>query len=281
MKNDLEFINCPLCNSNHSSLWAIENEFHCVKCLNCELIYVNPRPSEKYIEQAVSAGTHLLKDGLEFSTKTRRLSSKISYYRKSVKAIFNDFEKRECVNWLDVGAGYGEFVEALNKELPKNSIINGIEPMLHKTIFAQKMGLPIKQGFITDLKETYDVVSLIDVFSHIPDFHNFLNDVKKNLNKRGEILIKTGNASEIGDRSEFPGPLNIPDHLVFGGQAQLKEFLEGAGFSIISVQTEPIDDIWYTFKNTLKFILQKPVKLSFPFTSPTRTIWIRARLDLC
>lgn len=276
---NLENIDCPLCLSKRHNLWATESGFNCVRCDHCGLLYVNPRPNVAYIEESVKMGGHVFEDGDRLNTKTRRISTKQRHFEKVIKQLFSDSQNFHSVAWLDVGAGYGEFVQALQSVLPTGSVVEGLEPMTHKAERARELGLPIKQGFLSDISNQCDVVSIIDVFSHLSDFPGFLADVKKVLYPSGEIVVKTGNAADIGARSNFPGTLNLPDHLMFGGVTQITRFLENAGFTVIAIQSERIDGIWYSLKNLIKYLAGRPVPLSMPYTSLTRTIWLRARLN--
>jgi Zn ribbon nucleic-acid-binding protein len=75
----------------------------------------------------------------------------------------------------------------------------------------------------------------------------------------------------------LPGPLDLPDHVVFGGQAHVTGFLKRHGFEIVSVQTERIDGALYTAKNIVKKLLGRNVRLALPHQSPYRTMLVRAR----
>jgi len=223
-------------------------------------------------------GGHILEDGERLNTKTRRTSAKQRQFKKAIRQLFPDSENSHSICWLDVGAGYGEFVQALQSVLPTGSVVEGLEPMIHKVERAKELGLPIKQAFLSDVTNQYHVISIIDVFSHLSDFPGFLANVKSLLYPSGEIIVKTGNAADIGARSNFPGPLNLPDHLMFGGVTQVTRFLENAGFTVIAAQSDRIDGVWYSLKNLIKYLTGRPVPLSMPYTSPTKTIWLRARL---
>ncbi len=276
----METVVCPLCSSKEYIAWATENGYNCVRCSRCRLLYVNPRPSTDSIDIAVQLGGHQFEDGTILNTKTRRIPAKQQHSEDVVRFMFADILARKLpLAWLDVGAGYGEFVAALLRALPAGSEVHGLEPMPHKVNNAISKKLPVRQGYLNDVSEIYQVVSFIDVFSHIADFSAFLVDVKKVLNGQGEILLKTGNAADIGHRCNFPGPLNLPDHLVFAGVTQLARFLENAGFGVVAVKAERIDGFWYSMKNAVKWLLGHPVSLTLPYSSPTRTIWIRARLN--
>ena len=276
---DLEDVNCPLCHAADRQLWAAENGFKCVRCLSCGLLYVTPRPYSDETNKAVQLGRHSLEDGSELDTRAKRGVTKERSQARVVRSLYKDELRKQCpLTWLDVGAGYGEFVAMLQRVLPKASIVEGIEPMAHKVTVASSLSIPVRQGYVTTVSGRFDVVSLIDVFSHIPEFGAFLHGIKRVLCQNGELLLKTGNASDIGDRRHFPGPLNLPDHLVLGGVPQLTRFLSEAGFEVVAIHSQRIDGIWYSLKNVIKLFLGKPVFLCFPYTSPTRTLWIRARL---
>lgn len=276
---DLESVDCPLCRSADRRLWATENGFECVRCSSCGLLYVSPRPYSDEIDKAVQMGRHSFEDGGELDTRAKREIAKGRSQAGAIRVLYEDeLRKQQPVRWLDVGAGYGEFIAMLQRVLPGGSLVEGIEPMDHKVKVASSLGIPVRQGYLPSESAQFDVVSLIDVFSHIPDFGSFLTDIKRLLRRDGEVLLKTGNAADIGHRRGFPGPLNLPDHLVFGGVAQLTRFLSEAGFDVLAVHSQRIDGIWYSFKNAVKSLMGKPVYVSFPYASPTRTLWIRARL---
>ena len=199
-------------------------------------------------------------------------------YRYVLKRMFDDvLIAGRAFSWLDVGAGFGEFVEAVRAVAPAGSVCEGLEPMLPKARVAQSRGLPIRSGYLSEVTQRYDFVSLIDVFSHIPDFRAFLEEIKGVLSEGGELLIKTGNSAEIGERRQVPDSLNLPDHLVFAGERHVRRFLEEAGFVIVSVQRHRIDGIAHSARNLVKWVARRPVVLGMPYTSPVRTIYMRAR----
>lgn len=276
--NNLEYIPCPLCLEEHSTNWGNENGFLAVKCQKCGLVYVNPRPNMEHISEAVKSGVHSLETN-SINVVTRRIQSKVKQYEKIFSKIYKeDWQKNQPISWLDIGAGFGEIVEAVALIAPKGSNIEGIEPMEPKVEVAQKLGLSVQVGYLNMVTKKYDYVSLINVFSHLPNFHEFLVDVKKVLNKNGEILIETGNAGEF-ERKYIPGVLSLPDHLVFAGEQNLRGFLTLAGFEIISVHRFRVDGVINFMKNIVKKILNRQIPLTLPYTSPYRSLIIRAKLS--
>jgi len=269
-------IPCPLCETKAHSPWAIENTYNCVRCDRCGILYVNPRPSSQHIDKAVQLGVHSAE---HLDVVGTRIASKVATYNTLITSVFKDvILLGKPISWLDVGAGFGELVEALIQAAPKGSVIEGLEPMLPKVNNAKSRGLTMHACYLDAIHRKYEFVSLIDVFSHIPNFKSFLMEVKSVMTPNGEVFMKTGNAADIGARSNFPGPLTLPDHLVFGGETHIIRFLKEAGFQIISIRRERIDGITYSIRNIIKWILRRPVYLSFPYTSKSRTIFIRAKL---
>lgn len=271
-------IPCPLCRADRHQPWGKENGFACVRCDACGILYVNPRPVSDHIDRAVQLGVHA-EEQAGLNVIGTRAAWKVRTFQRVLHRMFPEFREGGApIRWLDVGAGFGEFVEAVASVAPRGSVCEGIEPMIPKTEAAQKRGLPIRAVYMQDINETFDFVSLIDVFSHIPDFHAFLEDTKKLLKPGGEIFIKTGNAAELPSRSQFPGPLTLPDHLVFAGERHLERYLRGAHFQVTQIRRERLDGVRYSLRNAAKWALRRPVHLSIPYTSPTRVLYMRAKL---
>lgn len=275
----VERINCPFCNNRDYSVWAEENGFFAVKCSECGLIYVNPRPLSSLINEAVKYGVHRnVNHGR--TAISRRVGIKVKLYRKIISTIFADvWASKKLISWLDVGAGYGEIIEAVSLIAPSGSKVEGIEPMRPKVIKAKKLGIPIKECYLSEITEKYDFVSLINVFSHIPDFREFLKDIKKVLKLNGEFFLETGNTGDLSNYQLVPSELDLPDHLVFASERNIIDYLSEVGFSIIVIHRRREDGITNFLKNIIKKLLGRNVALRLPYQSPYRTLLIRAKLE--
>lgn len=274
----LENTNCPCCAGEKGEPWCEELGFKVVRCLDCELLYVNPRPNSSHIESAVRTGEHSL-DAVKLNVRSRRIPNKIGRYKAIIGDMFSDVWKSgKSVFWVDVGSGYGETLEAVSALVPPGSTVMGVEPMNHKAEIARKSGLKIVNSYLEPGQFKADVVSAVDIFSHIPDFHSFLHVVATNLAPGGEVFIESGNLADLRSRNEFPGELGLPDHLVFAGENQLARYLNDAGFDIVDIKRERIDGIENLLKNLVKKIIGRPSLLGIPYTSKYRQIRFRARL---
>jgi SAM-dependent methyltransferase len=274
----LESIPCPYCGSARHRPWAQELGFTAVRCLDCALLYCNPRPAQALIDAAVRTGAHG-PEAQGLVVTARRLGSKVSRYRRVFGEMFDDLWRAgRPVSWLDVGAGYGEIVEAVQALAPPGSRIAGLEPMRPKAAAARARGLQIVEDYLRPGQPKVQVVSVVDVFSHIPDFGAFLADVRAVLEPGGELFVETGNLADLDRREQFPYELGLPDHLVFAGEKHLQGFLERAGFEVVRTRRWRIDGLLNLAKNGVKKLIGRPAAFGIPYTSRYRQIQLRARL---
>ena len=278
MSSKFRTINCPYCGSSSRFPWASEGSFTAYRCSSCNFLYVNPIPSEKESLNSVVSGIHSPESG-GGNAIARRIPGKVRQYRSLFKITFSDvWDKKIPISWLDVGCGYGEILEAVQSLAAANSIVEGLEPMVPKAIFAKKSGLIVNNCFLDQLEKRYQFVSCIHVFSHIPDFRSFLEQLKAVLEPHGELFLETGNAADLASRNEVPSELDLPDHLTFAGLRHLIGFLTDANFEILSVSFLRRDGFRNFLKNIVKRLLGRPVALRIPYTSQHRAIRIRAKL---
>ena len=274
----LESILCPYCGSSRHHAWAEELGFAAARCDDCALIFCNPRPALALIESAVRTGAHGAEaQGLVVTA--RRIDSKVARYRRVFGEMFDDiWRSGRPVSWLDVGAGYGEVLEAVTGLAPDGSSIVGLEPMHPKAQQARARGLTITEDYLRPGQPKVEIISVVDVFSHIPDFDAFLADVRAVLEPGGELFVETGNLADLDRRAEFPGELGLPDHLVFAGEKHLLGYLDRAGFEIVRIRRRRIDGLVNLAKNVVKKIIGRPAALGVPYTSKYRQLQVRARL---
>ena len=121
-------------------------------------------------------------------------------------------------------------------------------------------------------------MSLINVFSHIPDFHHFLQQLKRVLAANGELFLETGNIGDLTSSDQVPTELDLPDHLVFASERNIHQFLSDAGFRVVEVKRIRKDGMIAVAKNIIKRILGRKVAITLPYSSDYRTLLFRARL---
>jgi 2-polyprenyl-3-methyl-5-hydroxy-6-metoxy-1,4-benzoquinol methylase len=274
-----EAVACPLCRAWDRRPWGAENGFEAVKCGQCGMVYVTPRPKPEDISEANKIGEHRTAEGA-LKVVYRRSPRKIRHYRHVVQLMFRrELEAGIPLTWLDVGAGYGELIEAVMGVLPPGSSVEGIEPMLPKVECARALHLPVSNTPLAAMDQRFDVVSLINVFSHLPDFDAFLGDLRQVMNDGAILFVETGNGGDLSSAAEYPDRLYLPDHLVFAGVDHIRQFLQRNGFDVSAVHALRLDTVGWMAKNIAKRILGKDAKLGVPLASPFRTVFFKARLQ--
>jgi SAM-dependent methyltransferase len=270
-------ITCPLCANDSSTPWAQENGFTVHRCQGCGLLYVNPRPSNDEISEANKVGVHRGDELLD--VRTRRDNSKIAFYRAIIRDMFaEEFSTQSKVDWLDVGAGYGEVVAAVLSLAPTGSNFCGIEPMKPKVAGAQKLGLPVTSRSLDEVTDQFDVISLINVYSHIPDFLGFAAKLIEKLRPGGVLFVETGNLADLESRDAFPDKLCLPDHLVFAGSDQMRLTFEKLGLSLERQDSKAIDSPLWCLKIAIKNAMRGRLVIPLPGQSPSRKVFYKARL---
>jgi 2-polyprenyl-3-methyl-5-hydroxy-6-metoxy-1,4-benzoquinol methylase len=276
-KDTSEKISCPCCGGVSAEHWGSEGGFSAVKCAVCGLVYVNPRPRVEHIEEATQIGVHRT-ETTALNVRAKRHYGRIRHYRTLIRNLLaGDIAKGSPMRWLDIGAGYGEFVQALDGTLPPGSIIEGIEPMRHKAEAARSLGLNVRTATISSVDGKYDAISLINVFSHIPDFQMFGREIAARLRPGGILFIETGNGGDLPQRSDYPDRLYLPDHLVFAGRENIRFIVERLGFRVDTLKASRLDGPLFVAKSFVKGILAREFRLRLPYTSPFRTLYLVAR----
>ena len=228
----MQSVDCYNCGSSRKEFWAEENGFTLVKCLDCGLVYVDPRPDQAEIDRAVVEGVHkgtnLVVNKPEFSQR------RFNAYPGILKDLFRNDLKGKKLRWLDIGCGNGELLLALKENYPRISP-RGLEPNLMKQELARSKGLEVGYFELKDHKERYDIISTLNVYSHLPDPPAFFRMCRGLLTPGGEILVETG---DIGDwtREDISWALTLPDHLSFAPESVVRNVLEKSGFDIVAVQ---------------------------------------------
>jgi SAM-dependent methyltransferase len=267
---------CPNCGADMPDPFAAERGFTLVRCGACRLLYVSPRLSDELIDAAVRSGVHA-EEAAGLVVTARRDDGKVMRYRRLFADLFPDLWQGPSIAWLDVGAGYGEVVEAVSSLAPAGSKVRGLEPMAPKAAAARARGLDIIEAYLDPSLGPVDVLSIVDVFSHIPDFNAFLAGVRDVVPIGGSLFMETGNLADCESRSEFADELGLPDHLVFAGERHLADFLGRAGFEIRDIRRRRIDTPLFFAKTVAKKLLGRSAIVRLPYTSRYRSLCLRAQ----
>ncbi len=232
----MEKVLCYSCGNPDSTFFDQENGFTLSKCSGCGLLYVNPRPDTHEIDQAHKLGQH---HGAELIRTTGyRDFSKVSSYLSTLGNLFSQREPLKDKKWLDIGCGYGEFIEALNKFSSNTLSAKGVEPNVMKVSAARKKGLDVSYFDLSTHHDKYDYISLLNVYSHLPDPRQIIGEWKNLLKPGGQLILETGDTANLSSE-QHPKPYYLPDHLSFASEKIVTGILESLGFEILGVYKYP------------------------------------------
>lgn len=268
---------CYSCGVRSHIPYAEENGFFLVKCTGCGLLFVSNPPAETETIAAHIQGKH--RGDREFESTFRFDSSKLKRYDRALTDLLGDVPLRG--DWLDVGCGHGEFMLAVKRRALESLKIRGSEPNLAKRLSAKGRGLDVDFLDLESLDADFDTVSLLNVYSHLPNPPEFLGKVKRRLRSGGELILETGDTADMPS-SVHHRPLYLPDHLSFASEAIIRNLLTRLGFEVIKVSKFPL------LQPTALWRIKQMVKMVVPGKTPdwhlTREeysavdMWIRARV---
>jgi 2-polyprenyl-3-methyl-5-hydroxy-6-metoxy-1,4-benzoquinol methylase len=187
----LEKRNCPLCNSNeYFNLFNKRGGLY-VKCIGCNMIFLNPVFKDKeLIKYYIN-----LHNSQSIVTKNESSFYKL-IYSKGLDSI-NKF-RNKGKNLIDVGCSSGFFLDIASKYGWRTY---GIEFNQEEKKLVDKKHVIFSQDIDTlssNLK--FDLVTMWDVIEHIKDGNEFLKKIKKKLNKGGLIFMQTPNVYSLAAR---------------------------------------------------------------------------------
>lgn len=198
-ENDREECNCLVCNSNNYTKIGEEAGLGIVKCNDCSMIYANPRAKASQENYFGDSSVFFEEARLIFKGKKRHHRDKNYEYEVQQLKRF-----KKSGNLLDIGTNMGFF---LRKAKDAGYDVEGVEPSPSLAKIAhEQWGIKIHNSFLenTDLPtESFDIITLIDVFEHVTNPKELLQKCNSLLKKDGVIAIKIPN----GDYNHFKSKL--------------------------------------------------------------------------
>ncbi|HUC42320.1 MAG TPA: class I SAM-dependent methyltransferase [Candidatus Micrarchaeaceae archaeon] len=228
---------CPLCGSGSTRLALRDSGCSLHACGVCELFFIWPYPSSSRQHSRVSFGRY---DEIELLDCERRYLGEKLYYDRHFPLI-----AEECGgagSFLDVGCGTGHLLERLAAAgLSRRA---GIELNAQAAAFARRVsGCEILEVPFERFRseEKFDVVALINVFSHIPSFRGLFASLHSVLAPGGRVLIRT---SEMAPHVSRWNQMHwgIPDDLHFLGLGTLDYVCRRFGFRIARHVRVPFEE---------------------------------------
>lgn len=223
----MEEISCIFCEKSNTRVAITENEYTGLKCDDCELVYISPRPEA---DEVINVYTHehatLYADAqLHFEEiNSKQAASVLSEIRK---------HKREG-SVLELGPGAGFFLqEARNLGYDVWAIeLNPVEAQ-----WIDKLDIPCETEPLNENSfdgQQFDIVYHRDVLSHLSDPVGVFQEINRALKPGGLLVFETGNTGELSEKYyKYFTQFLYPDHLFFFGEKSIRLLLDRTGFKVI------------------------------------------------
>ncbi|MDH7480985.1 MAG: class I SAM-dependent methyltransferase [Armatimonadota bacterium] len=227
-------------------------EFSLVKCKECGLVYVNPRPTADVIGKYYPDeyyGLEVLHEG--------GLQQSLKYLERRRLSDIEKFVPRGCI--LDMGCGAGQF---LAEAKAKGWTTLGIEiSALAAEHACRQYGLEVIQKDLlsADLPgEHFDVITMWGVLEHLYSPTKALKEIYRMLKPGGLFVALVPNINST--QARIFGPrwqlLDVPRHLYHFSESTLKRMAREAGFAPAWTRYFAREQDVSQFLQTMKVILQ-------------------------
>lgn len=238
-ESEVKYVPCPLCGeSKYRKIYKERGTLGIVRCLRCNLIYVNPRLREPERIYWGDADRYFKEARLIFEGKAKH--HRDPNYIQDLKLIYR---YKPNGNFLDVGTNMGFF---LRNARGRQWYLYGVEPSPSLSELARRyFGLDVKTAFLENAgfqSDFFDIVSMTDVFEHITEPSKILNEVHRILKPDGILFIKVPNGlfnlfkfycAKITGRLKNYDIFDSYEHVVHYSQKTLRCMLEKSGYSVL------------------------------------------------
>jgi SAM-dependent methyltransferase len=234
----LEQVDCNLCGSSDFRIrfekrgHLTGRVFQVVECVDCALVYVNPRLPDEWI-RALYNEAYFHGDGFDpyvrYEEELRSPADKDAWAARVMDRIST--VKPPPADFLEIGPGVGHLLRMAKK---RGYRAVGLELSGYAARLLRDHGLEILEGTIEKImipEATYDVIVAVELIEHLPDPRKLFFEVARILRPGGVFYYETGNidcgeAQRLGAEWDYIRP---EGHLYYFSPRTLTQFLEKAG----------------------------------------------------
>lgn len=225
-----EWRNCPVCDSGrHRSLFN-KNGGQYVICNECEMIFLNPVLKDLELAE-------YYKNNNEIQSSAHENES--AFYRRIYSAGLDMIATVKAKgSLLDIGCSGGFFLD-IAKE--RGFVTHGVELNKAEVRIASSKGhvvwgVPIQQ---TPDSQSFDVITLWDVFEHIKNGISYLTHLRSRLAVGGLLFLQIPSANSLAARiiREKCNVFDGVEHVNLYSSNTLERIANASGFKIVSIKS--------------------------------------------
>ena len=259
----METVNCNFCGSDETTVLYSGRDrllngsqvFNGVRCRQCGLIYINPRPTIDEIANYYPAEYEPFKRHERLQSLPARISYRISFSKRRRIASHGLKPGR----LLDIGSGSGDFLLEMRAA---GWDVHGLDISPAACEATRKRGMDTFNGQLFDApypEQSFDLITMWDVLEHVHDPMGHLQRICNLLVPNGRYVVTLPNPESL-DLFIFKGlwaGLDIPRHLYVYPRKTLIAMIEQAGMEVLSIRCVtggPRASIW-----SIEFVIDDKV----------------------
>jgi len=218
-------VDCPLCGSHsHKLLFRRKDHrlqvtdelFDIVRCRDCGLAYVNPRPDDEAIKKYYTD---------EFYDADRAPEEALISIKPRLDGMYSHVADLQPGRVLDIGCFKGEFLETMRRH---GWCVNGVE--LHARP-PNLFNIDIHYGPIELAPyepASFDLITIWAVLEHVLDPRGILMACRRLLKPGGRLVVLVPNFNSLPGR--YMQHDDVPRHITMFTKATLYRLLDETGF---------------------------------------------------
>ena len=239
-RDEFTEIPCPACESRRYKIVFEKDSFTFVRCMRCETIFINPRPTSnmlaeyyktsksiKHWNDKIFPASENFRRNQIFVPRAKRVFELCRKYKVSTKVL------------LDVGAGFGTFCEEVQKLDIFDKII-AVEPSPDLAQTCRQKGLDVVEKPIekVNLQEVSVIVNF-ELIEHLYSPINFLIACERAISRGGLLILTTPNIKgfDLLILGRLSNNIAVPNHLNYFHPKSLSHMLQRCGFEIVELIT--------------------------------------------
>jgi 2-polyprenyl-3-methyl-5-hydroxy-6-metoxy-1,4-benzoquinol methylase len=287
LKNDTEYVDCPLCDSNHLEPRFIskdylfsQREFSIVRCRSCGLYFTNPRIKASQISNYYFSSYPAYKESMRSAGSFSKIKTSLgSLLGNPHHHILNLLKSVRAKTVLEIGPGAGNLLSFLKEH---GFEVVGVEIDAKCVERIREKGIACYLGDLNEVMgaidpKKFDAVILHHVFEHLYRPLETLKTIHNLLKENGIVYLSIPNSGSIEAKlfGKYWRGLDLPRHVIHYNPNTIRSILAETGFRIIKLENDIfpssfIESIGFRFfrngkmPNRLYYLLYYPWKLTSP-----------------
>jgi 2-polyprenyl-3-methyl-5-hydroxy-6-metoxy-1,4-benzoquinol methylase len=232
--------NCPTCqNTAFQDFLTVEDytvsheKFSIQKCISCEFLFTNPRPSETEIGKYYESQDYISHHDDSENLMSRVYTSVRDFTIQQKIKLINKHANRKG-NLLDIGSGTGAFASAIKND---GWNVYGTEPDSGaRKVASERIGDTVFEDIYQSQlsTRTFQTVTMWHVLEHVHRLNETLDWLYQHLETEGLLVVAVPNP-ESADASKFNkhwAAYDVPRHLYHFTKSTMKLLMTNHGFEV-------------------------------------------------